>query len=97
MNSFDHMVMALNKTTYDIAAHKIEVDYSIPFKPLHDIDIKISESELEEFMKDFTFDKLKGRKLSECFRERFQVSDTMLSLGITDDLALEYIKRYYVE
>lgn len=59
---------------------------------------KISKEKFDIFMKEFTFEKIKGRKLGQCFAERFNVNDRVLRIYSDDKHALDHIKNCeYIE
>lgn len=59
---------------------------------------KISRQEFEIFLKEFTFDKIKGKKLGKAFADRFNVKDRVLQVYSEDKHALDHIKNCnYIE
>lgn len=54
---------------------------------------KVSRTEYELFLKEFVFEKLKGKRLGQAFAERFDIRDRMLSNYVSDDFATDHIKR----
>ena len=54
---------------------------------------KITQEEFDIFMKDFVFEKLKGKKLGESFAEKFSVKDRVLYMFSQDADAIAHIKH----
>ena len=52
----------------------------------------ISEEKFQEFLKDATFEKLKGRKLGEIFAEKFNIRDRALSMFSEDKDVISHIR-----
>lgn len=52
---------------------------------------KISKQEYEIFLKEFVFEKLKGRKLGASFAEKFNLKDRVLYMLSDDDDAITHI------
>jgi hypothetical protein len=52
----------------------------------------ITEQEFETFLKEATFEKLKGKKLGEIFSEKFGVQDRVLSIFIDDKDIIQHIR-----
>jgi hypothetical protein len=52
----------------------------------------ITEEEFETFLKEATFEKLKGKKLGEIFIEKFGVQDRVLSIFIHDKDIIQHIR-----
>ena len=53
---------------------------------------KITQQEFDIFLKEFVFDKLKGKTLGQSFAEKFKVKDRVLYMFSHDIDALEHIK-----
>jgi len=47
-------------------------------------------------MKEFVFEKLKGRSLADFLCEKLNVNDFVLHTQMTDEWALDYITTHYV-
>lgn len=90
MNSFDHMVMALEIEAKKFELPKITVE-SNPDK------ISITEQQYDEFLKEFVFEKLKGKTLAESFSNKFGIFDIIFELRISDDNVQKYIKKCYIK
>ena len=52
----------------------------------------ISEEKFQEFLKEATFEKLKGRKLGEIFAEKFNIRDRALSMFSDDNHVISHIR-----
>jgi len=52
----------------------------------------ISEETFNKFLKDATFEKLKGRKLGEIFAEKFNIRDRALSMFSDDKDVIKHIR-----
>lgn len=52
----------------------------------------ITSEEYNIFIKEFVFEKIKGRRLGECFAEKFKVQDRVLYIFSNDDDAIAHIK-----
>ena len=52
----------------------------------------ITEQEFETFLKEFTFEKLKGKRLGESFIEKFGVQDRVLSMFREDKDVIQHIR-----
>jgi Txe/YoeB family toxin of Txe-Axe toxin-antitoxin module len=52
----------------------------------------ISKEEFDQFMKEFTFDKLKGKKLGECFAQKFGIHDRILYMMGDEESILKHIE-----
>jgi hypothetical protein len=93
MNSFDHMVLALNNARVEYVKHtipKIEV-------PINPNKMKITQEEFDNFYKEFVFEKLKGQTLASAFSERFKITDVIFMVKTSDDFALDLIKTHYLK
>jgi hypothetical protein len=93
MNSFDHMVFA-------IQTHAIELaKYSTPTieVALNPNNIKISKEDYEDFYKEFIFEKLKSKTLAECFSHKFGISDILFEISMSDEATQVYIENYYIK
>jgi hypothetical protein len=90
MNSFDHMVMTLAVEYEKYKLPKIKV-------PINPDKIKITQEEFDNFYKDFVFEKLKGQSLASAFANKFNLSDIVFMVNVSDDLALVYIKTHYIK
>lgn len=75
MNAFDHMLKQLSSDVFCDNDRKKT----------------ITEHEYEIFLKEFTFDKLRGKTLGQSFAEKFQIRDRVLYM-LTDDSAILHIK-----
>jgi len=53
---------------------------------------KITQQEFDIFLKEFVFEKLKGKKLGQSFAEKFNVKDRVLYMFSHDNDAIEHIK-----
>jgi len=51
----------------------------------------ITEQEFETFLKEATFEKLKGKKLGQLFSEKFGVQDRVLSMFSDDQDVIQHI------
>lgn len=59
---------------------------------------KISKNEYEIFLKEFVFEKLKGKTLGQAFTERFNIKDRVLSMYSDDRNCVDHIRHCkYVE
>jgi hypothetical protein len=94
MNSFDHMVMALQNSELEMAKYSAPPPIKVEVNPQK---IKITKDEYKEFYKEFVFDKLKGKTLSECFSSKFGITDMLFQIRISDEEAQNYIKQYYIK
>jgi hypothetical protein len=80
------MVLSLNKT-----------EPSSTFTALDNPNnIIITPEELNLLMKEFVFEKLKGRSLADFLCEKLNVNDFVLHIQVTDEWALDYITTHYV-
>jgi hypothetical protein len=52
----------------------------------------ISEEKFEEFLKQATFEKLKGKKLGAIFAEKFNIRDRALSMFSEDKDVISHIR-----
>lgn len=52
----------------------------------------ISENEFQQFLKDATFEKLKGEKLGVLFQQKFNVRDRVLSIYSDDQDIISHIR-----
>jgi len=52
----------------------------------------ITEHEFEKFLKEATFEKLKGKHLGKLFSEKFGVQDRVLSIFIDDQDIIQHIR-----
>ena len=52
----------------------------------------ISEEKFQEFLKEATFEKLKGRKLGEIFAKKFNIRDRALSMFSDDRDVITHIR-----
>jgi len=52
----------------------------------------ISEEKFQEFLKEATFERLKGRKLGEIFAEKFNIRDRALSMFSDDQDVIKHIR-----
>jgi hypothetical protein len=93
MNSFDHMVMALNKAAVEYEKLKLP---KIEVQPNPD-KIKITQEEFDNFYKEFVFEKLKGVSLASAFSEKFKITDVIFMVKTSDDFALDFIKTHYLK
>jgi hypothetical protein len=60
-------------------------------------DFKITKEEFEMFCKGFLFEQIKGdKKLGECFCEKYQEPNYVLSI-LNDRAAREHIEKFYVK
>jgi hypothetical protein len=53
--------------------------------------IKITKSQWEHFLKEFTFAKIKGERLGNFFCKKFNIRNIYLTTVENDDSALHYI------
>lgn len=52
----------------------------------------ISEERFEQFLKEYTFEKLKDKTLGQFFVEKFGIRDRVLSIFNEDDNAIKHIR-----
>lgn len=52
----------------------------------------ITQKEFDIFLKEYTFEKLKGKTLGQSFAEKFNVQDQVLYIISDDSTALSHIK-----
>jgi hypothetical protein len=52
----------------------------------------ITEEEFQTFLKEATFEKIKGKKLGEIFSEKFGVQDRVLSMFRDDRDVIKHIR-----
>ena len=52
----------------------------------------ISEAKFQKFLKEATFEKLKGKKLGEIFAEKFNIRDRALSMFSDDQDVITHIR-----
>jgi len=52
----------------------------------------VTKQEFESFLKEFTFDKLKGKRLGKQFAEKFNIKDRVLYMFSHDGDALKHIE-----
>ena len=52
----------------------------------------ISEKQFQEFLKEFTFEKLKNKRLGKTFVEKFGIRDRVLSILYEDTDAIKHIR-----
>lgn len=52
----------------------------------------ITEEEFETFLKEATFEKLKGKTLGQIFLEKFGVKDRVLSIFTDDQMTITHIR-----
>lgn len=52
----------------------------------------ISEKQFQQFLKEFTFEKLKGNNLGKAFSEKFGVRDRVLSMFSDDNDTITHIR-----
>jgi len=90
MNSFDHMVFAIQTHAKYAAPATIEVAIN-PNKT------KIAKAEYEDFYKEFIFEKLKGKTLAECFSHKFSIYDILFEISMSDEATQVYIENYYIK
>lgn len=76
MNVFDQLINSISKDAF-----KDETFYS-----------PISETEFQSFLKEATFEKLRGRKLGEIFAEKFNIRDRALSMFSDDKDVITHIR-----
>ena len=57
---------------------------------------KISDQEFQEFRKNFLFDQIKGNKLGECFCEKYEITNYVLTI-LSNESAIVHIKTFYVK
>jgi hypothetical protein len=87
------MALAIQKNAIEIAKYStptIEVAVN-PYK------IKISKTDYKAFYKEFIFDKLKSKTLSECFSHKFGISDILFEINMSDEETQKYIEQYYIK
>lgn len=53
---------------------------------------KIPQQEFDQFLKEFTFEKLKGKKLGECFAQKFGIHDRILYIMGDEESILKHIE-----
>lgn len=53
---------------------------------------KITQNQFDTFLKEFVFEKIKGKKLGESFAEKFNVKDRVLYMFSQDADAIAHIK-----
>lgn len=76
MDAFDHMLNHLSSDAF------CEVDRKQT----------ISKKEYNHFLKEYTFEKLKGKSLGTSFAEKFKIKDRVLYMLKEDSNALLHIK-----
>ena len=76
MNAFDHMLTQLSSDAFYDATKRESV----------------TRDEFQLFLKEFTFEKLKGKTLGECFAEKFQIKDRVLYMLKDDSNVMLHIK-----
>lgn len=52
----------------------------------------ITEEEFQQFLKEYAFDKLKGKRLGRTFAEKFGIKDRVLSIVYEDADAIKHIR-----
>ena len=52
----------------------------------------ISQEEFDQFLKEFTFEKLKGKKLGECFAQKFSIHDRILYMMSDEESIIKHIE-----
>lgn len=52
----------------------------------------ITQEQFDEFLKEYVFEKIKGKKLGESFAEKFNVKDRVLYIFSRDEDSLTHIK-----
>ena len=52
----------------------------------------ITQHEFDQFLKEFTFDKLKGKKLGECFAQKFGIHDRILYIMSDEESVIKHIQ-----
>jgi len=55
--------------------------------------IKVSKEDYNSFMKEFVFEKLKGKKLGEAFAQKFHIRDRVLYMYNKDCDAIAHIQN----
>lgn len=97
MNSFDQMVLALHKNALaNVDKYSKLPGIEVEINPKK---MKISQEEYDEFYKEFIFEKLKGKKLSYAFREKFSEfnEDILFNISISDEETDRYIRKFYLK
>lgn len=70
-----------------------QMAYSLSKEAFKDYLFKpISEETFSEFLKQATFEKLKGKKLGEIFTEKFNIRDRALSMFSDDQDVITHIR-----
>jgi Txe/YoeB family toxin of Txe-Axe toxin-antitoxin module len=52
----------------------------------------ISQEDFDQFLKEFTFEKLKGKKLGECFAQKFSIHDRILYMMNDEESIIKHIE-----
>lgn len=52
----------------------------------------ISQEDFDQFLKEFTFEKLKGKKLGECFAQKFNIHDRILYMMSDEESIIKHIE-----
>lgn len=52
----------------------------------------ISQEDFDQFLKEFTFEKLKGKKLGECFAQKFNIQDRILYMMSDEESIIKHIE-----
>lgn len=94
MNSFDHMVLALQSLEQEKAKYSTAPAIQAFINPNG---IKVSKKDYAEFQKNFVFEKLKGKTLAKSFSETFKIDDILFALNISDKETEQFIKAHYIE
>jgi hypothetical protein len=94
MNSFDHMVFAIQTHAIEIAKYSTPTPIHVAVNPNK---IKISKADYEDFYKEFIFEKLKSKTLAECFSHKFGISDILFEISMSDEATQQYIEHYYIK
>lgn len=61
-----------------------------------DPNFKITQTDLDDFCKSYTFDKLKEIPIGKAFCEKFHVDDFLLPMLQDELLVFEYIRKWYM-
>jgi hypothetical protein len=94
MNSFDHMVFAIQTHAIELAKYSTPTPINVAVNPQK---IKITKAEYKEFYKEFIFEKLKSKTLAECFSHKFGISDILFEISMSDEATKVYIEQYYIK
>ena len=57
----------------------------------------VTKKQYTEFLKNYIFDAIKGISIGNAFCEKFGIQDLLLSMDVSDELAREHIKSFYIK